>query len=184
MVQTVMSETREAPDPRSDLRVVEDLAREHRGALLRYFQRKGIKPPDDEDAVQEVFVRLARRNGLSSQVGRLDSYLFAVAGHVATDLYRMGKARAVGRQDVYEEALHAPSTCDACEIFEGRETLRTVIIALKELPERTRTIFVLARLEHMRHIEIARRLGVSLNTVEKDLQKAAGYLGARVGRER
>ena len=184
MVQTVMSECLGASDPRSDLRVVEELAREHRFALLRYFQRKGIKPPDDEDAVQEVFVRLTRRHGLSSQVGRPDNYLFAVAANVASDAHRMHKAHAVNRQDVYDEALHAPLTCDAGEIFEGRETLWTVIVALKELPERTRTIFVLARLEHMRQAEIARRLGVSLNTVEKHLQKAAGYLGKRVGRGR
>lgn len=179
-----MSGSRHAPHPRSDLRVVEELAREHRPALLRYFQRKGLRPPDDEDAVQEVFVRLARREGLATEVDRLESYLFAVAGHVATDLHRMGKARAAGRQDVYEEALHAPADHDPGEIFERREALRAVIVALNELPERTRTIFVLARLEHMRQAEIARRLGVSLNTVEKHLQKAAGYLGERVGRGR
>lgn len=179
-----MSGSRPAPDPQSDLAVVEDLAREHRPTLMRYFQRKGFRPPDDEDAVQEVFVRLARREGLASEVGRLDSYLFAVAGHVATDLHRMCKARAAGRLDVYEEARHAPADHDPGEIFEGREALRVVIIALNELPERTRTIFILARLEHMRQAEIARRLGVSLNTVEKHLQKAAGYLGERIGRGR
>lgn len=179
-----MSGSRQAPDPRSDLRVVEELAREHQPALVRYFQRKGFRPPDDEDAVQEVFVRLSRREGLASEVDRLDSYLFAVAAHVATDLRRTGRARAAGRQEVYEDAQHAPVDIDPAEIFEGREALRAVIVALNELPERTRTIFVLARLEHMRQAEIARRLGVSLNTVEKHLQKAAGYLGERVGRGR
>lgn len=177
-----MSDLRSALREGADRLTVEALAREHWPALLRYFQRKGFRPPDDEDAVQEVFIRLARREGLAEEVDRLDSYLFATAGHVATDLHRMGKARAAGRQDVYDESRHAPADLDPGEIFEGRETLRAVIVALRELPERTRTIFILARLEHMRQGEIARRLGVSLNTVEKHLCRAAGYLGERVGR--
>lgn len=179
-----MSGKRPSPDKLTDRQVVEDLAREHRPALMRYFRRKGIRPPEDEDAVQEVFIRLARREGLASEVDRLDGYLFATAGHVATDLHRMAKVRAAGCQEVYEEALHAPVDHDPGQIFEGREALRVVITALKELPERTRVIFVLARLEHMRQTEVAHRLGVSLNTVEKHLQKAAVHLGERVGRAR
>jgi RNA polymerase sigma-70 factor (ECF subfamily) len=180
-----MSGSRPTPGANPDHDVVEGLAREHQPALLRYFRRKGFRRPDDEDAVQEVFIRLARREGLASEVDRLDSYLFATAGHVATDLHRRSKARGAGKQDVYEEARHAPADHDdPGEIFEGREALCVVILALKELPERTRVIFILARLEHMRQSEIARRLGVSLNTVEKHLQKAAGYLGERVGRAR
>jgi RNA polymerase sigma factor (sigma-70 family) len=170
--------------PDADHQTVGELARKHRPALLRYFRRKGLRPPDDEDAAQEVFIRLARREGLAEQVGRFDAYLFATAANVALDLRRLGQVRAAGRHDSYDEAVHGLSDHDPEEILQGREALDLVVVALKELPERTRTIFVLARLEQMKQAEIARRLGVSLNTVEKHLHTALAYLGERVGRSR
>ena len=171
-------------DSSADREVVEGLVREHRPALLRYFQRKGIHPPDDEDAVQEVFVRLARRDGLADQVASLDAYIFAAAAHVATDLHRRGASRGAGKHDPYDEALHAPEDYGPEEVFQGRQALDLVRMALKELPERTRTVFILARLEHMRQAEIARRLGVSVNAVEKHLHRAVVHLAERVERPR
>jgi RNA polymerase sigma factor (sigma-70 family) len=174
------------PVSRTDIdhEVVEGLVRRHRPALLRYFQRKGIRPPDDEDAVQEVFVRLARRDGLATEVASLDAYIFAAAAHVATDLHRWGASRASGRHDAYDEALHAPPEYGPDEVLEGRQALNLVRIGLKELPERTRTVFVLARLEHMRHAEIARRLGISVTAIEKHLHRAVAHLAQRVERPR
>lgn len=171
-----------SPQASADHQAVESLARQHRPALLRYFQRKGFRPPDDEDAVQEVFIRLTRREGLAAEVERFDSYMFAAAAHVASDLRRRDRVRAEDRHDPYDEARHAQGDHDPEEILRGRQALDAVILALKELPERTRTIFILVRLEHLKQAEIARRLGVSLNTVEKDLQKAVAYLGQRAGR--
>ena len=51
-----------------------------------------------------------------------------------------------------------------------------------ELPERTRNVFLLARLENMRQAEIARRLGVSVSGVEKHLARAIAHLSQRLGR--
>ena len=45
-------------------------------------------------------------------------------------------------------------------------------------------MFILARLELMPRAQIARRLKVSLSTVEKDLRKAVSYLGERLGQSR
>jgi DNA-directed RNA polymerase specialized sigma24 family protein len=47
------------------------------------------------------------------------------------------------------------------EFLEGREQLRLVPLGLQELPERSRTIFILSRLEHMKQYEIA-RLGINV----------------------
>lgn len=166
----------------ADYLALDALARQHRRALLGYFRRKGFSPPDDEDAVQEVLIRLSSRKGLATQVGQMEGYLFAAAANVATDLRRRGQVRAEGRHQEYDEAQHAESDHSPEDILQGRETLAIVVLALKELPERTRTIFILARLEHMRQAEIARRLAISLNAVEKHIHKAVAYLAARIGR--
>ncbi len=90
--------------------------------------------------------------------------------------------RALDRHDVYDEERHALSDHDPEEILRGRQALDAVILALKELPERTRAIFILVRLEHMKQSEIARCLGVSMNTRETSTERAVAYLGERVGR--
>ena len=55
-----------------------------------------------------------------------------------------------------------------------------MVEALQELPERARTIFVLNRFEELSAAEIARRLGVSVSTVEKDMMRAIAHLKARL----
>jgi len=48
------------------------------------------------------------------------------------------------------------------------------------LPERTRDIFILFRVEKMRQAEIAKRLGVSVSAVEKHVIRAAAHLARRL----
>src|SRR3546814_2016887 len=56
--------------------------------------------------------------------------------------------------------------------LQSRQALSTVTGAIKTMPERTRTIFVLFRLEHMKQREIADLLGVSVRTVEQHVTRA------------
>ena len=65
-------------------------------------------------------------------------------------------------------------------ILLGREAYARMVEALQELPERARTIFVLNRFEELSAGEIARRLGVSVSTVEKDMMRAIAHLKARL----
>jgi len=46
-------------------------------------------------------------------------------------------------------------------------SLHVVVAALQELGERTRDVFMLDRLEHMKHAEIATLFGISVSAVEK-----------------
>ncbi len=63
-------------------------------------------------------------------------------------------------------------------IVAGREALKAALVAMDAMPERTRTIFVLRRLENMRYLEIAERLGVSVSAVEKHMVRAVQHLAA------
>lgn len=48
--------------------------------------------------------------------------------------------------------------------------------ALNALPERTRDIFMLVRLEHMRQRDVTQMLGISVSAVEKHLVRAMTHL--------
>lgn len=168
----------------AEAEIVGALARKHRAALLRYFRRHGFDAPDGEDAAQEVFVRLTNyiSDGEESltKIEKLDRYLFAAAANVATDLRRMRAVRGGGRHEIYDENLHAQADVDPEAVLSGRQSLEALVVALNELPERTRVIFTLNRFEDVKQTEIAQQLGVTLRCVEKHLQNARAHLDERI----
>ncbi len=165
----------------ADHAAVEALSRAFRPALVRYFERRGVPSMDAEDVAQEVFDRLTRRQGVAG-IEKLERYLFETAANAAVDYHRRAKSRARGRHVVYNEALHAQAEASPEIVYVAQEELAEVLTALRELPERTRHIFVLARLENMKQVEIARGMGLSISAIEKHLRIAMAHLVERLGR--
>ncbi len=164
----------------ADHAAVDALSREYRPVLVRYFERRGVPPMDAEDVAQDVFDRLARREGVAG-IEKLERYLFETAANAAVDYHRRAKARGRQRQVAYNEALHAPAGGSPETIFAAQEELAAVLIALRELPERTRHIFILVRLENMKQVEVAKGLGLSISAVEKHLRNAMAHLFDTLG---
>src|SRR5580692_11007179 len=119
----------------ADSLTVEALVREHHSSLLRYFRKRGVREEDAEDAVQEVFVRLSRREGLS-EIERIEGYLFETAANVAIDAQRHNRVRHFESHVAYDDSLHGrpESSCEA-EI-EGNEEIEQLLLALQQLPDR------------------------------------------------
>ena len=176
-----MGQTNPIVGREADQAAVAALSRELRPALLRYFERRGVAADEAEDAAQEVFARLSRREGVAA-IERLDAYLFETAANVAIDYHRRGAVRLRGSHDAYNETVHAVEDFSPERVYSGREELGCLLTGLRELPERTRNVFLLARLENMKQAEIARRLGVSVSGVEKHLARAIAHLSQRLGR--
>lgn len=160
-------------------RALARLSERTRPALLRYFQRRGLLPADAEDAVQDVFLRLSRRPDVAATT-HCEAYLFETAASVAVDRHRRARARRDDQHTTYDEGEHAVADHAADRIVEGRQDLQRVIDGLRQLPERTRHIVLLARLERLTQSEIARRLGISVSTVERRLVKGMAQLTARL----
>ena len=164
----------------ADHAAVEALSREFRPALVRYFERRGVPAMDAEDVAQDVFDRLARRQGVAV-IEKLERYLFETAANAAVDYHRRAKVRGRTRQVAYNEALHAPADASPEIIYAAQEELADVLVALRELPERTRHIFILARLEKMKHRDIAAAYGLTVSSVEKYVARCEAHLARRFG---
>jgi len=146
-----------------------------RGALTRYFQRRLPDANEVDDLVQEVFLRIVLR-GDSQDLDRFEGYVFATAASVLKDRLRRRRVRMSAAHVSFEPDLHSQADVSPEQTVLAREALRSTTRAIMALPERTRTIFVLRRLEGLSHPEIARRLGLSLSAVEKHVQRAAKHL--------
>jgi RNA polymerase sigma factor (sigma-70 family) len=151
-------------------------------SLTRFFRRRVEDPAEVDDLVQEVFLRLARRGGVGD-MERVGGYVFETAASVLRDRQRRRRARCAEAHDLFDPERHADADFPPDRVLDGQERLRRASAALLELPERTRHVFVLRRLEGLRYQDVAKRLGLSVSSVEKHMQRAMAHLIRRLGEE-
>lgn len=156
------------------------IVRRHEDALRRFVISRIGRVADVDDLVQEVFVRFARRDP-GQVVDRLEAYLFQAANNLIRDRARRQQVRRVAAAEA-EDAGRPSSTHSPEQVLIDRETLTQVRKALTDLPERTRHVFLLYRVDGLRHQDIASALGMSVSTVEKDVRRAMAHLTRRVRR--
>lgn len=170
-----------APDPSADT-VLAGRSVALRGALTRYFQRHVGDASEVEDLVQEVFLRIVRR-GPSGELEQLDGYIFKTAASVLMDRGRRRRVRHADRHVPFEPEIHGGEAPGPERALIGAETLEAIGIALLELPERTRRVFILRRMEGLSNPEVARRLGISTSAIEKHMLRAVRHILARTRNE-
>ena len=155
------------------------LAQEYRPALRRYFARRARQHADVDDLVQDVLVRLAVRGDCAS-IAQPEAYLMRTATNVWRDYLRKRETHAEDGHEEYTEGFlfedHGPD-----DEVSGIQSVGSVLAALDELPERTRQVFVLCRVEGIRQKNVAKRLGVSVSAVEKHMIRAIAHLASTLG---
>jgi RNA polymerase sigma-70 factor (ECF subfamily) len=149
-------------------------------ALRRYFRRRLGNDAEVDDLIQEVFVRLLNRQP-EGHIDNLTGYVFRVAANLLSERGRRSSRHSgIGAHFLTAGLLEGDEDFSPERIHEGRETCCQVVDGLRELPERVRSVFILNRFEELSAPEIARYLGVSLSTVEKDMIRAMLHLKDRL----
>lgn len=165
--------------------VMAQLDARYRAPLRSFFRRRIEDSAEVEDLTQETFVRLLR----SEQIDRLEkaeTFVFRVAANLLRDHKRRRLVRGVSwslstqgeSYDAIAQLIddHAPE-----RVLIERQELLQALRALDELPELSRRVFVLWRLEKMKKREIAALLGISVSTVDRRLEQAMFHLAKRCG---
>jgi RNA polymerase sigma-70 factor (ECF subfamily) len=125
--------------------------------------------------VQDVFTRIVARDS-SEPVEHLGGYIMKTAASVLADRGRRRVSRQAESHIVFDADLHGDEDVDPERVLSGKQELNAATAALLSLPERTRTVFVLRRLEGYRFREIAEHLGISVSAVEKHMVRAVRHL--------
>ena len=127
------------------------------------------------DIVQETFLRVWEHRGSLQPHLSFLAYLFRISGNLVRDAVRHQRTR----QKV-EPALPPPpvSERDDPEEALARDMLeeKLNVIITRNLARRCRTIFLLSRVEGKSHQEIADILGLSVRTVEHQINHALKVL--------
>jgi RNA polymerase sigma factor (sigma-70 family) len=151
---------------------ISEAIQRERARLRNFIRRRVPDPRDAEDVLQDVFYKLVEANRLLMPIDHLTGWLFQVARNRITDLFRKRRIESVGTEVVNDndELLRLedllPSPDAGPEALYARSVLLDELeLAIEELPEEQREVFVLHELEGRSFKEIAAETGVSLNTL-------------------
>ena len=152
--------------------------------LMRVAARSTGSREEAGDLVHDTWLRLAehvrgmpgdKAGGATAEEAPRDAtaYLAVMAQHMALDAQRRRQRHLRYLDEAAVHAQLAPSHApDVADSVMYRQALAVLEDALAGLPERSRAAFVAHRMHGERQPAIAERLGVSLNTVERDLIQA------------
>jgi RNA polymerase sigma factor (sigma-70 family) len=161
---------------------LEEVAAQYRAPLLRFFQRRVGPGEDADDLAQDVFSRLAGQDLAS--IANIQGYVFQIAANVLRDKARRASVRSIVTPapegfDIVDEAGFSPE-----RILQSKEAMEIMIAALYELPEMVRMVFSQYHFDGISQVEIARRMDLSLSTVEKHMAKVNSHLLYRLRKVR
>ncbi|MEJ7558623.1 MAG: RNA polymerase sigma-70 factor [Pedobacter sp.] len=129
---------------------------------------------DARDILHDIFAKLWKDRDSLNVTGNLKSYLFSATRHQVIDRIR----RIAIRRDhaLRISASMPPNSYGADKILEAKELQRNILIAIEELPPKTKLIYQLSRDEHLTSVEISERLHISEQTVKNQLTSALKHL--------
>lgn len=151
----------------------------YRPALVSYFARRIHSTVEAEDLTQEVLMRLAGADLKS--IENPEAYLFSIASNLLRDRARRERVRSNIRQEISQSPELGIEMLDPHRVAEGQDMLDSMYAALAELPEKTRRIFVLYRIENVSRKTIADQFGLCESSIDKHVSRAMGYLIDRLG---
>ena len=170
-----------------DQRISEVVKRE--GSRLRNFIRRRVADPRDvEDVLQDVFYRLVEANRLLMPIDHVTGWLFRVARNRITDLFRKKTPETFSDTAVegeegellqIEDLLPSPDAGPEA-IYVRNVLLDELELALDELPEDQREVFIAHELEGRSFKELAAETGVSVNTLLSRKRYAVLHLRERL----
>jgi RNA polymerase sigma factor (sigma-70 family) len=141
----------------------------HRAALLKFVKRILISAEDAEDVVQETCIRMLRVRDLWRSEREARAVLYTIATNLARDEIRRRKTRCHSQHQSFD-TVELIAEQEQPEDLVDRTIAHGIISqALVRLPPRYREVFSLHADGHMSYRAIARQLGVSTKTVERDL---------------
>ena len=160
---------------------ISDVVKQEQSRLLNFIRRRVPDRRDAEDILQDVFYELVEANRLLMPIEHITGWLFRVARNRITDLFRKRKPESLSDTAVannddegdgeqlllqmrFEDMLPSPDAGPEA-LYARNLLLEELELALDELPDEQREVFVGHELEGRTFKEMADATGVSVNTL-------------------
>jgi RNA polymerase sigma-70 factor (ECF subfamily) len=146
--------------------------------MVRFAQEYVVSKEESENIVQDLFLYLWETRETLGSISNMNAFLFTLLKNRCIDFYRRYN-RFEGRNQslshIQEEELHLKMESLRefdVNMFTVNEIEEVIDKAVNNLPEKCQKIFVLSRMEGLKHEEIAEQLNISVNTVQNHIATA------------
>lgn len=143
--------------------------------ILRTLTRRLGDAGAAEDVAQEAMER-ALKAWPETHVGRPAAFLARIALNLAVNHIVAQRRRDAAHRAARDYLFAEQDRPDAEAGVQSRQSLAALQAALDALPEQTRRILLLNRVDGLSQSRIAAQLGVSRTTVEKHMRRALARL--------
>ncbi|MGB3432953.1 RNA polymerase sigma factor [Achromobacter sp.] len=141
--------------------------------MFRDWTRRSESPQEAEDALQEAALGMLKRQGAA--LADPCAYLYqASRNNLVSNLRKLGQRAGVPLHDLAEH--EHPQSADVTVELDGIQLAHAIDAALRQLPEKCRQAYIWHRIDGLTQTEVAARLGLSLNTVERYIMRAMRHL--------
>jgi len=123
-----------------------------------------------EEVTQEIFIKIWTHRSELLEIRQFDAWLKTlVRNQCYTFLNRLAKERLILQEINRQESEGSNYTEEEVMYSEYNRLLQQVIC---QLPEQQKKVFILSRQEGMKQEEIARQMGLSINTIKSHMKAA------------
>lgn len=139
--------------------------------LSRHAFKKLREEDLTEELVQDVFVEFWKKRATLDDNGNVAGLLFAILRNKALHELR---SRMIQNKhmEAYTQLRMNDAAVENAESLYEQELRRKMEMAISRLSPQCKEAFTLSRYEHLSHKDIAIRMNISVNTVEKHIGKA------------
>ncbi|MVF13369.1 sigma-70 family RNA polymerase sigma factor [Ketobacter sp. MCCC 1A13808] len=149
------------------------LYNDHQPALKRFLMAMLRSEQAAEDVAHEAWVRVLRYRP-KQPVENPQAYLFTVGANAARDYLARESTRSkfttTADDAPFDQAICPHPNAEQCA--QDHQRLQTLARAVDDLPPRCREVFLMSRFDGLSNPDIALRLQISRNMVEKHIIKA------------
>ena len=123
------------------------------------------------DVAQETFIKLWEKQ-FNIRPNKIKGLLYKISGNLFVSDYRKQKTVMNFKLSRQPEKMEITPEDE----FQFNELQNIYSIALSNLPEKQRIVFMMSRMEELKYHEIAERLEISVKAVEKRMKHALEFL--------
>jgi RNA polymerase sigma factor (sigma-70 family) len=149
---------------------------DHYEELVGTWTRRLRSRHQAEDLTHDAFVRVLESD--SGSVLQPRAYLHQTARNIAVDTWRREDRRALLELEAVDCSI--PQSGDPEAFMHAIQLADSIERALTELPVNCRKVFIWQKLEGLTQAEIAERMGLSKNMVEKYMIRTLRHLRDRL----
>ena len=166
----------------NDRAAFNEIVLRYKARVYNYIYRMVHSPTDAEDLTQETFVKAYLSIASFQSRASLNTWLYRIATNLCIDFSRRGRKlqntySLSAETDAEEGERDLPDTrFDPQRLALNDELGATLDTALRDLPEKLRTVVLLYDIEGLAYDEIAAILGCPLGTVKSRLYNARASL--------